>query len=995
MKKIFILIFFLSSLILKSQIIQNDSVLNINCSHDGAIFTQISSLDTNVFSKWFYFDTSWVQIDTSHQFIYLNKNKYNSDTLLTVLCGEYKLEIVNILDTLLEQKLISIGCSLTADLVKDPIKCYNELGSIESFVSGGIPFDPDSNVFGDEFYQYQWFVANNNSGLNTTLLSDTVSLIDSLPAAFYKLVIADAAGCQDTSSFIELMNPNKLEFNFLNLNHANCFNTSSASLFFSISGGRKFTDTVNYFYYLISNSDTISFSDTSGLSSNFQSYNITSSLNSLSPDSILINNLVSGVYQLFIIDSSGCVIDTTFSLNEPDAYELFASHDPLICSSDSVWIKIDSISGGIPPFNFYWELTFLDSIFGNNAQYHCIIYDTVNNCNDTIEYNISSLYEINTTIKKTNIKCFSDSTGSIYLDSIYGGTSPYNISWGTDSLFSLPANGYGLLIIDAIGCKYIDTIVINQPEQLQSNPVIIHPICYSDSNGFVIQNYLGGTPPYQVIGFNTNTIDTIKNLSAGYYPYLVLDSNLCELYDTLIITEPAQISSQFINYTPYLDCYNGSTLIEVVVSDYDSSYNLLWSNGSTNSITSILAGMSIVDIVDNNGCRYSDTIFITQPDTFKIEELILIDTICNSGGSAFVTLSGGTLPYSYLWSTGETDSFIVNIPDSTFWVNVFDSCGNVLFSDSLFFIPFNLETSLFFDDSSHIAEIEIDVSTTGGPFLYEWKDVLGQIISLSSYTDNLCEGIYYVSVTDESNGCLVEDTLNATFYLPLGIVDSMSTTVLPDSSLWGFSPYKYLWDNGSNLAHADLCSGDHWVEVTDNIGCMVREIVIIDPLLISISPQSVLIECDLENLDIDLEASATGGIGPYVFEWWNGSNDNPLNLGMNPGNFNITVIDNNGCISDTSFVIATLTEECIPNVFSPNNDGVNDTWSLEDTFIYEDSEIRIYGRFGSLVFQSVGYHERWDGTNENGKDLPAGVYFYSIEIGHGFERINGTVTILR
>ena len=57
--------------------------------------------------------------------------------------------------------------------------------------------------------------------------------------------------------------------------------------------------------------------------------------------------------------------------------------------------------------------------------------------------------------------------------------------------------------------------------------------------------------------------------------------------------------------------------------------------------------------------------------------------------------------------------------------------------------------------------------------------------------------------------------------------------------------------------------------------------------------------------------------------------------------------------------------------------------------------MRIYGRFGKLLFQSVGYHDKWDGTNEKGNDVPDGVYFYSIQIGHGFDQINGTVTILR
>ena len=116
---------------------------------------------------------------------------------------------------------------------------------------------------------------------------------------------------------------------------------------------------------------------------------------------------------------------------------------------------------------------------------------------------------------------------------------------------------------------------------------------------------------------------------------------------------------------------------------------------------------------------------------------------------------------------------------------------------------------------------------------------------------------------------------------------------------------------------------------------------------------------------------------------------------LNPGNFSVTVIDANNCKQDTTFVIANMISECIPNVFTPNNDGKNDTWNLDDTFLYEDTEVRIYGKYGRLLFQSFGYYEAWDGTNENGENLPNGIYFYTIDIGHGYDQIRGTVTILR
>ena len=84
LKRIFSL---LLSLILFNAVFANniisDSVANINCNHDGFIFTEIVSLDTNVFSKWyFYNDSLWEQIDTSDQLIVINNNQYNSDSLL-------------------------------------------------------------------------------------------------------------------------------------------------------------------------------------------------------------------------------------------------------------------------------------------------------------------------------------------------------------------------------------------------------------------------------------------------------------------------------------------------------------------------------------------------------------------------------------------------------------------------------------------------------------------------------------------------------------------------------------------------------------------------------------------------------------------------------------------------------------------------------------------------------------------------------------------------
>ena len=86
------------------------------------------------------------------------------------------------------------------------------------------------------------------------------------------------------------------------------------------------------------------------------------------------------------------------------------------------------------------------------------------------------------------------------------------------------------------------------------------------------------------------------------------------------------------------------------------------------------------------------------------------------------------------------------------------------------------------------------------------------------------------------------------------IVNLEITTVLPDSNLWGFGPYTYLWGPTSGFASqkANICPGDHWVEVTDRDGCKVDTFFIIDDISVNLDPANELIECDLENLDIEL-----------------------------------------------------------------------------------------------------------------------------------------------
>ena len=74
---------------------------------------------------------------------------------------------------------------------------------------------------------------------------------------------------------------------------------------------------------------------------------------------------------------------------------------------------------------------------------------------------------------------------------------------------------------------------------------------------------------------------------------------------------------------------------------------------------------------------------------------------------------------------------------------------------------------------------------------------------------------------------------------------------------------------------------------------------------------------------------------------------------------------------------------------------MNDVWTLEDAFLYSDTEVRVYNRYGKLLFKSIGYENPWDGKNSSGNDVNDGAYFYVIDLGDEYDKIKGTISIIR
>lgn len=154
----------------------------------------------------------------------------------------------------------------------------------------------------------------------------------------------------------------------------------------------------------------------------------------------------------------------------------------------------------------------------------------------------------------------------------------------------------------------------------------------------------------------------------------------------------------------------------------------------------------------------------------------------------------------------------------------------------------------------------------------------------------------------------------------------------------------------------------------------------------------------LEGGNATLVSTSTGS--GLTFLWTPGTYLNnpaiarPITTPTDDIQYTLLVTTANGCSASDEVFVKVLKTPTIPNVFTPNGDGINDRWVIEYLESYPGATVEIFNRYGSLVYRSVGYPTPWDGTY-GGKQMPAGTYYYIINPKNGRKQISGFVDIVR
>ena len=209
----------------------------------------------------------------------------------------------------------------------------------------------------------------------------------------------------------------------------------------------------------------------------------------------------------------------------------------------------------------------------------------------------------------------------------------------------------------------------------------------------------------------------------------------------------------------------------------------------------------------------------------------------------------------------------------------------------------------------------------------------------------------------------------------------------------------YLWYDGIfGRTRMNLPAGDYSVIITDANNCHASSTITLT------EPDSMKLVFNVskplctDKPDGEIGLNITGGVAgtDYTYKWSDNSTGSTLS-NIPSGFYKVTVGDMNGCSIMDSVRVEPLNKTCliIPNAISPNGDLINDVWNIGMIELYPELEIKIFNRWGEIVWRSEkGYPRPWDGRSK-GVPLPIDSYHYIIDLHNGSKQLIGNVTIVR
>ena len=803
----------------------------------------------------------------------------------------------------------------------------------------------------------------NGTDYQGNVILETVSSITVLnhtflvKAGIYTITVEDLNGGKKTSAqrtFTQPAAPLAIsdtisDFNGFNIS---CTGASDAAIDLTVTGGTITGTLYNYSWSTL---------DGSGLQPNIE-------------DQI---GLGPGTYAVLVEDENGCTITKTYIITEPELidYKLDTKNDISCFGANDGSINI-TVTKGTGVYNYAWttedgaglDPTSEDQSGLSAGKYKLILTD---GC-QTLQY----IYEIEEPAvlaigldEKVDILCFGDSTGKI-LVTVSGGTSPYNYEWidnfgnkynrdignvfNTGNLSNIPVGIYDLTVTDKNGCIETLKVELKEPDELKIDFNKVDVSCFKGNDGSIDVNPTGGVAPYTYSWSDFGNGKLRTDLVSGKYTVTVTDSNNCEKSVEIELKSAPQFN--ITSDVSPITCFGANDgSIKLTIDGGKAPISLEWADdpqaGTTRS--NLKSGVYSVLLKDSSGCEINEIYTITEPAKLQLSAIKSDALDCDDPNSGSIDLQviGGNPPFTYVWSNGDTTEDLSDVSANNYSVIVTDSKGCTVEKTFSIVRPFELKIDLTSNlrvvCETRDVYLVNKVTIEGGVFPYTVKWSSGDVSgSNGEIMETNVEGSYSVEVTD-NNGCTKTQIFDV---------------VLPKLGYPEFDYTSFYWQTFGALTFNDP------ITFTNN------------------STESFL------------SVSWDFGDG-------NSSDQNdPVHSYEKKGSYDVTLYVTyfSGCIYEIkkTIYVGDSYEIEFPNAFTPNGDGLNDTFRPV-YYGFKSVDLQVFDTWGTLIYsetaKGANIMNGWNGML-NGKPATNGNYIFQVS-GEAFngETVlkNGPFTLLR
>ena len=682
----------------------------------------------------------------------------------------------------------------------------------------------------------------------------------------------------------------------------------------------------------------------------------------------LFQGLEAGQYTISVTDALGCteVFATAFELLLPDPISGNIANTNLVCQGDTDATISFTVNPRNVSTNYRYILhTYNDAI--GSARINSTTSQTVANFNNLGAgfYAVEVLDDMGCTYESAIVeiiepadvegllvtnRTMSCQTDAELLLVASGGTGPYTwsedgitynamnetVSTDTHLFQNVGVGTYRYYVRDSFNCISIisNSVGVEAVEALTVtlDPSAANVNCTGDSTALILADADGGLGNYQYALFSdalatveirpNQTDGVFADLPVGTY-YVRVQSGDCEtISEAIIITEPTPlVVDSVITEISCVDANDGAITINAQGGSGDYQYAIspnLNQFDDENTFDELAPGDYTVIAQDANGCFEVIEFTLVAPEVLAVSTTIT-DEICFESADGTVTLAvtGGTAPYSTSLNSNADADFT---QDLFFYEDLASGTHVVFIRDAN-----GCETTEVF-------EVNPGVNLAG-----------------EAVVEYLCdEGI----TTNQVQIVFEDNTVSN------DVIYGLDTT----------DPALMVLDN----VFEDLSAGDHSITVLHSNGCAATydfSITAFEPLSLQLTESNIN----------TISALASGGSGNYEFA----INDEPQTQDSifyitETATYIITVTDENGCSISEEIFIEFIDIE-IPNFFTPNGDGENDTWAPRNMDQYQNIFIKIYDRYGRTLYQFKGNEDDWDGQYQL-NELPTGDYWYIIKL---------------